>query len=248
VAERRPAQDLTGPIRAMAVIPTYNESENIQSIVRAVRSLPYDIEVCIVDDGSPDGTGEIADEMSREDPRIHVLHRSGKQGLGTAYVAGFKYALGQGVDVIIEMDADFSHDPNSLPDFLNKIREADLVIGSRYRNGVRVINWSFKRLLLSKMATIYVNLITGIPGSVISDATAGFKCYRRAVLESIDLDRIHSNGYAFQIEMKYRAFRKGFRLAEVPITFNDRHVGQSKMNGSIIVEALWVVWRLRLGI
>lgn len=246
--ERRVSPDLTGALKAMAVIPTYNESENIQSILKAVRSLPYDIEVTVVDDGSPDGTGEIVDQMAREDPGIHVLHRSGKLGLGTAYVEGFKYALARGADVVIEMDADFSHDPNSLPDFLNKIREADLVVGSRYRNGVRVINWSFKRLLLSKMATIYVNFVTGMPGSVISDATAGFKCYRRAVLEAIDLDRIHSNGYAFQIEMKYRAYRKGFRIAEIPITFNDRHVGLSKMNNRIILEALWICWRLRVGI
>ncbi len=148
----------------------------------------------------------------------------------------------------MEMDADFSHDPASIPDFLDRIRDADIVIGSRYRNGVRVINWSFKRLLLSKMATLYVNFVTGMPGALVSDATAGFKCYRRKVLESIDLTRIHSNGYAFQIEMKYRAYRKGFRFAEVPITFNDRRVGESKMNGRIIAEALWVCWRLRLGI
>jgi dolichol-phosphate mannosyltransferase len=248
VPERRPAPDLTGPLKAMAVIPTYNEAENITAILRAVRSLPYGIEVTVVDDSSPDGTGGIVERMAAEDPGIHILHREGKLGLGTAYVAGFKYALRQGADVVIEMDADFSHDPNSLPDFLNKIREADLVVGSRYRNGVRVMNWSFKRLLLSKMATIYVNFITGMSGDLISDATAGFKCYRRSVLEAIDLDRIHSNGYAFQIEMKYRAYRKGFRIAEIPITFNDRHVGLSKMNNRIIFEALWIVWRLRLGI
>jgi dolichol-phosphate mannosyltransferase len=146
------------------------------------------------------------------------------------------------------MDADFSHDPRSIPAFLDAIGGADLVIGSRYVNGIRVLNWSFKRLLLSKLATIYVNIVTGIPGALVTDATAGFKCYRRKVLEAIDLDRIHSNGYAFQIEMKYRAYRKGFRIAEVPITFNDRRVGISKMNGRIIAEALWVCWRLRLGI
>jgi len=246
--ETRVSPDLTGPMKVMAIIPTYNESENIRGILSAVRSLPYDIEVTVVDDGSPDGTGRIVDDLAKADPGIHILHRSGKLGLGTAYVAGFKYALERGADAVIEMDADFSHDPNSLPDFLHKIRTVDLVVGSRYRNGVRVINWSFKRLLLSKMATIYVNFVTGMPGSLISDATAGFKCYRRAVLEAIDLDRIHSNGYAFQIEMKYRAYRKGFRIAEVPITFNDRHVGESKMNNKIIFEALWVVWRLRLGI
>jgi len=248
VAERRPAPDLLGPLKAMAVIPTYNESENIESILKAVRALPYGIEVTVVDDASPDGTGDIVERMAAADPGIHILHRAGKLGLGTAYVEGFKYALKQSADIVIEMDADFSHDPNALPDFLNKIREADLVVGSRYRNGVRVMNWSFRRLLLSKMATIYVNFITGMPGDMISDATAGFKCYRRSVLEAINLDRIHSNGYAFQIEMKYRAYRKGFRIAEVPITFNDRHVGISKMNNKIIFEALWIVWRLRLGI
>jgi len=248
VPERRPEPDLQGPLKAMVVIPTYNEADNIEGIIRAVRSLPYDIQVAIVADASPDGTGVLADRIAGEDNGVHVLHRGGKQGLGSAYVEGFKYALSAGMDVVLEMDADFSHDPNALPDFLAKVREADIVIGSRYRNGVRVINWSFRRLLLSKLATIYVYFVTGMPGSMVSDATAGFKCYRRAVLEAIDLDRIHSNGYSFQIEMKYRAYKKGFRLAEIPITFNDRHVGQSKMNTRIILEALWIVWRLRLGI
>jgi dolichol-phosphate mannosyltransferase len=232
----------------MVVIPTYDEARNIERMVRTIRALPEMVEIIIVDDGSPDGTGEIADRLAKEDAGIHVIHRAGKQGLGTAYVEGFKYALARGADVVMEMDADFSHDPSALPEFLSKIREADLVVGSRYRNGVRVINWSFKRLVLSKLATIYVNFVTGLPGDLVSDATAGFKCYRRRVLEAIDLDRIHSNGYAFQIEMKYRAWRKGFRLAEIPITFNDRRVGESKMSGHIIFEALWVCWRLRIGI
>lgn len=246
--ETRSTPVLSGPMRAMVVIPTYDEARNIERMVRTIRALPEKFEIIIVDDGSPDGTGQIADNLAREDAGIHVIHRAGKLGLGTAYVAGFKYALAQGADVVMEMDADFSHDPNALPDFLSKIREADLVVGSRYRNGVRVINWSFKRLVLSKLATIYVNFVTGLPGNLVSDATAGFKCYRRRVLEAIDLDRIHSNGYAFQIEMKYRAWRKGFRLAEIPITFNDRRVGESKMSGHIIFEALWVCWRLRIGI
>ena len=236
------------PLKAMVVIPTYNEAENLQEIVRRIRALPEGISVTIVDDASPDGTGEIADRLAREAPRVHVIHRKGKLGLGTAYIEGFRHALRCGMDAVIEMDADFSHDPDVLPVFLDKIREADLVIGSRYRNGVRVINWSFRRLLLSKMATVYVNLVTGLPSRLVSDATAGFKCYRRAVLEAIDLDLVHSNGYAFQIEMKYRAYKKGFRLAEVPITFNDRRVGQSKMDGRIVLEALWICWRLRLGI
>lgn len=234
--------------RAMVIIPTYNEAENLEGMIRTIRALPIPIEIVIVDDGSPDGTGQIADRLAAADPAVHVLHRSGKQGLGTAYVAGFKHALAKGADLILEMDADFSHDPASLPAFVAKAAEADLVIGSRYRNGVRVLNWSFKRLLLSKMATKYVNLVTGMPSRLVSDATAGFKCYRRAVLESIDLDRIHSNGYAFQIEMKHRAWKKKFRIAEIPITFNERRVGQSKMNLKIVLEALWVCWRLRLGI
>lgn len=236
-------------MKAMVIVPTYNEAENLERLVTAVRSQPGDFEVTIVDDNSPDGTGKLAEAIAARDPKVHVLHRSGKLGLGTAYVTGFKYALQNGVEAVFEMDADFSHDPNELPNFIRKLEQgADLVIGSRYVNGVRVLNWSFKRLLLSKMATLYVDLITGMGGDVITDATAGFKCYRRRVLESIDLDRIHSNGYAFQIEMKYRAHRKGFKLAEVPITFNDRHVGQSKMSRRIIFEALWIVWRLRLGL
>ncbi|HXI02182.1 MAG TPA: polyprenol monophosphomannose synthase, partial [Candidatus Saccharimonadales bacterium] len=234
--------------RTMVVIPTYNELDNLPNIITAVRSLPGEIDVTIVDDGSPDGTGELADRIAREDSHVHVIHRKGKLGLGTAYVAGFRYALESGAEAIMEMDADFSHDPASIPEFLDRIADADIVIGSRYRNGIRVINWSFRRLLLSIMATKYVNLVTGMPASLVSDATAGFKCYRRKVLETIDLSKIHSNGYAFQIEMKYLAYRKGFRFAEVPITFNDRRVGISKMNGRIILEALWVCWRLRLGI
>jgi len=236
-------------MKVMVIIPTYNESENLEKLVAAIRALPDSFEITIVDDNSPDGTGALAERIAAKDPGVHVLHRAGKLGLGTAYVEGFKYALRNGVEAIIEMDADFSHDPMELPNFVARLREgADVVIGSRYVNGVRVLNWSFKRLLLSKMATLYVDLVTGMGSEVITDATAGFKCYRRTVLESIDLDRIHSNGYAFQIEMKYRAHRKGFKLAEIPITFNDRHVGQSKMNKRIIFEALWIAWRLRLGL
>ena len=236
-------------MKSMIIVPTYNESENLERLIAAIRALPVPFEITIVDDGSPDGTGQLAESIAARDKGVHVIHRSGKQGLGTAYVAGFKYALQNGVEAVFEMDADFSHDPAALPLFLEKLREgADVVIGSRYVNGVRVLNWSFKRLLLSKMATLYVDLITGMGSDVVTDATAGFKCYRRSVLEAIDLDRIHSNGYAFQIEMKYKAYKKGFKLAEVPITFNDRHVGQSKMNKKIILEALWVVWRLRLGL
>jgi len=236
-------------MKAMVVIPTYNEAENLERLIGAIRSLPEYFEITIVDDNSPDGTGKMAEAIAAKDRVVHVLHRSGKLGLGTAYVEGFKYALRNGVEAVFEMDADFSHDPFELPNMLKKLQDgADVVIGSRYVNGVRVLNWSFKRLLLSKLATLYVDWVTGMGGDLITDATAGFKCYRRRVLESIDLDRIHSNGYAFQIEMKYRAYKKGFKLAEVPITFNDRHVGQSKMNQKIILEALWIVWRLRLGL
>ena len=236
-------------MKAMVIVPTYNEAENLEKLIAAIRELPDPFEIAIVDDNSPDGTGQIAEKIAAKDPGVHVLHRSGKLGLGTAYVEGFKYALRNGVEAIIEMDADFSHDPAELPNFLAKLREgADLVIGSRYVHGVRVLNWSFKRLLLSKLATLYVDIVTGMGGEIITDATAGFKCYRRRVLESIDLERIHSNGYAFQIEMKYRAYKMGFKLAEIPITFNDRHVGQSKMNRSIILEAVWIAWRLRLGL
>ena len=236
-------------MKAMVIVPTYNEAENLEKLIAAIRAQPGAFEITIVDDNSPDGTGQLAEKMAASDPAIHVLHRTGKLGLGTAYVEGFKYALRNGVEAVIEMDADFSHDPNELPNFIARIDEgADLVIGSRYVNGVRVLNWSFKRLLLSNLATLYVDIVTGMGGEIITDATAGFKCYRRTVLESIDLDRIHSNGYAFQIEMKYRAYKKGFKLAEIPITFNDRHVGQSKMSRRIIFEALWVAWRLRLGL
>ena len=236
-------------MKAMVIVPTYNEAENLEKLIAAIRAQPGEFHITIVDDNSPDGTGQLAEKIAASDPAIHVLHRTGKLGLGTAYVEGFKYALRNGVEAVIEMDADFSHDPNELPNFIARIHEgADMVIGSRYVNGVRVLNWSFKRLLLSKLATLYVDIVTGMGGEIITDATAGFKCYRRKVLESIDLDRIHSNGYAFQIEMKYRAYKKGFKLAEIPITFNDRHVGQSKMSRRIIFEALWVAWRLRLGL
>ena len=236
-------------MKAMVIIPTYNEAENLEKLIASIRALPDFFEITIVDDNSPDGTGKLAEKIAASDPGVHVLHRTGKLGLGTAYVEGFKYALRNGVEAVIEMDADFSHDPMELPNFIARLQQgADVVIGSRYVNGVRVLNWSFKRLLLSKMATLYVDLVTGMGSETITDATAGFKCYRRKVLETIDLDRIHSNGYAFQIEMKYRAHKKGFRLAEIPITFNDRHVGQSKMSRRIIFEALWIAWRLRLGL
>lgn len=232
-------------MKAVVVIPTYNESENIEKLVKAILDLQKDIHICIIDDNSPDGTGQIADRLAAYYSEVSVIHRHGKLGLGTAYIEGFKRALRDRADYIFEMDADFSHDPKYLPDFLGAIQNKDLVLGSRYLHGISVVNWGFKRLLLSKFATLYVKLITGLP---ISDATGGFKCFRREVLESINLDKIYSNGYSFQIEMTYKAWKKGFRVGEIPIIFIDRCVGQSKMSKKIVWEAIWTTWRLRLGI
>jgi dolichol-phosphate mannosyltransferase len=181
--------------------------------------------------------------MGKANPRIHLLRRAGKMGLGTAYIAGFKWGLEHGFDYLMEMDADFSHDPKEIPNFLQAIREADLVLGSRYTNGIRIINWPLKRLLLSKGASLYVRIITGLP---VMDPTGGFKCFRRRVLESLDLDAVRSNGYAFQIEMTFKVWMKGFRVAEIPIVFTDRFAGKSKMSGHIVQEALWMVWMLPL--
>jgi dolichol-phosphate mannosyltransferase len=235
----------TGQIRALVIVPTYNEAENVRELVPAILSQGPEFEVLIVDDNSSDGTGSIVEEMSHTEPRLHVMHRPGKMGLGTAYVDGFRYALQHDYDFVFEMDADFSHDPNSLPDFLKAAAEhnADLVLGSRYLNGVTVVNWPLSRLILSYGANVYTKLITWMP---VNDATGGFKCFRRRVLESLDLNRVHSDGYGFQIEMSFKAWRKKFRLKEIPITFTDRRVGISKMNRKIIWEAMWLVWRLRI--
>ncbi len=230
-------------MKTLVIIPTYNERDNIEQIVPQVLEKHSSIDVLIVDDGSPDGTGEIADAMSEENSRISVIHRKNKSGLGTAYVAGFKYAIEKKYDYIFEMDADFSHDPKYIPEFLNAIKETDLVIGSRYISGVNVVNWPMSRLLLSYYANVYSRLITGLP---VKDATGGFKCFRREVLEAIDLDQVQSNGYSFQIEMSFRAKRKGFGIKEIPIVFEDRRVGQSKMSKKIVREAIWMVWKLRL--
>ncbi len=229
--------------RGVVVVPTYNERANLPLIVPQILQQDPRLEVLIVDDNSPDGTGRLADEMAAADTRIHVLHRAEKAGLGKAYLAGFRWALDQGYDLIFEMDADFSHDPKFLVDFLRAIEHADLVIGSRYRTGVNVINWPMSRLLLSLGANQYAMLVTGLP---VMDSTGGFKCFRREVLEAIDLERVRSNGYAFQIEMTFRAWKKGFRLLEIPIVFTDRVEGQSKMNKRIIREAVWMVWWLRV--
>lgn len=230
--------------RALVIIPTYNESENLPRLVPSVLSRDERLEILVVDDNSPDGTGRLAEEIAAAEPRVHVLHRAGKLGLGTAYLAGFKWGIERGYDILFEMDADFSHDPTHLPQFLEAIQDYDLVLGSRYLHGrVTVVNWPMGRLLLSYFANSYARWVTGLP---IADATGGFKCFRRQVLEAIDLDRVESNGYAFQIEMSFRAWKKGFRLGEIPIMFVDRDLGESKMSKKIVREAVWRVWRLRL--
>ena len=230
--------------RALVVIPTYNEAPNLAGLLPQVLAQDPRIDVLVVDDNSEDGTGRIADELTRSDARIHVLHREGKLGLGTAYRAGFRWGLERGYDYLFEMDADFSHDPAHLKEFLKAVEGADLVLGSRYLGGkVTVVNWPMGRLVLSYGANIYARWLTGLR---IWDLTGGFKCFRRRVLEAIDLDQVRSNGYAFQIEMSVRAWRKGFKLAEIPIVFVDRTEGQSKMNKAIVREAVWMVPRLRL--
>ena len=229
--------------RALVVVPTYNEAVNLPSIVPQILAQDPRLDVLIVDDNSPDGTGELADQMAAADGRVHVLHRPGKGGLGKAYLAGFRWALERDYELVFEMDADFSHDPKFLADFLRAAEEADLVIGSRYKTGVNVINWPISRLLLSLGANQYARWITGMD---IMDSTGGFKCFHRRVLETIDFDRVRSNGYSFQIEMSFRAWKKGFRLMEIPIVFTDRVEGQSKMNKRIVREAIWMVWWLRL--
>jgi len=231
-------------MEALVIIPTYNEKENAEKIVSEVLRVDERIDVLIVDDNSPDGTGEVADEMSKANSRVRVIHREAKLGLGSAYVAGFKYALAQGYELIFEMDADFSHDPGDLKRFLEEIEGCDLVIGSRYTNGVSVINWPMSRLLLSYFANVYAKMVTGAP---LNDLTGGYKCFRRRVLESIDLDEIASDGYAFQIEMNYKAYKRGFDIREMPIIFVERRSGSSKMSKRIIWEAFFLVWRLRLG-
>jgi len=229
--------------RALVIVPTYNERENITRLIGAILDQDERLEILVVDDGSPDGTGDIVDGVMQHEARLHILKRPRKMGLGTAYIAGFRWALENGYDYMFEMDADFSHDPAHLSQFLGAIENADLVLGSRYRNGkVTVVNWPINRLLLSYFANVYARVVTGLP---VWDATGGFKCFRRRVLESIDLSHVRSNGYAFQIEMSFRAWRKHFKIVEIPIVFVDRTEGQSKMSRSIVREAIWMVWRLR---
>ena len=230
-------------LKAFVIIPTYNEKENVRSLAVAVLAQHPDINILFVDDNSPDGTGLIIDDLVSENDRIHVLHRSGKLGLGSAYREGFTKALALGADYVLEMDADFSHDPGTLPLFLSAIKENDLVVGSRYLNGVSVVNWPIRRLMLSYFASVYTRWITGLQ---LRDCTSGFKCFRRATIEAIDLSQVKSDGYSFQIEMNYLCMEKGFRIAEVPIIFIDRHAGSSKMSGAIVREAILMVWKLRL--
>jgi dolichol-phosphate mannosyltransferase len=231
-------------MRSLIVLPTYNESENLSAIIESIQSYAPSAHVLIVDDDSPDGTGALADELSRRQPeKVFVLHRDRKDGLGRAYVAGFRFALEAGYDLVFQMDADFSHDPKYLPIFFEQIQDHDLVIGSRYLKGISVVNWDLKRLILSKAATKYVRMVTGMP---LTDTTSGFKCWRREALQAIELDGVFSNGYLFQIETSYMARRKNLRIAEVPIVFEERRFGRSKMRSGIIAEAFWGVVRLRL--
>jgi dolichol-phosphate mannosyltransferase len=226
------------------VIPTYNERDNLERLARQILSQDEAIHLLVVDDNSPDGTGELADRLAAETSRVSVLHRAGKLGLGSAYREGFRLALDMGADFVVQMDADFSHDPVVLPVFFEAMRESDLVIGSRYLNGVSVVNWPLRRLMLSYFASVYTRVITGL---TISDCTSGFKCFRRSALEAIDLDRVRSDGYSFQIEMNFRCVERGFRVTEVPIIFIDRHAGTSKMSKRIVREAILMVWKLKLG-
>jgi dolichol-phosphate mannosyltransferase len=230
-------------VKGLVVVPTYNERDTIVLILDAVLKQNLGLDVLVVDDNSPDGTAKYVEGRAAADPRIRLLQRAGKLGLGTAYVAGFKYAIANNYDVVFEMDADFSHDPADLPRFLEKIETYQFVLGSRYVHGISVVNWPLRRLMLSYFASLYTRVVTGMP---IKDPTGGYKCFRIEVLKAIDLDRIHSNGYSFQIEMNFKAWRKGFRWAEIPIIFVDRRVGQSKMSRTIVREAVLMVWRLRL--
>jgi len=230
-------------VKALIIIPTYKERENLTELVRQIFAKDLPVEILIIDDNSPDGTGALADELAARDPRIHVMHRPGKLGLGSAYVVGFRYAIERKYDAVFEMDADFSHSPDSLPEFLRELEGADMVLGSRYLRGVTVVNWPLKRLILSYGANVYTRVVTGMS---IKDATGGFKCIRRQVLEAIDLDRVKSDGYGFQIEINFKAWRKGFKIREIPILFVDRMAGESKMSRRIVWEAAWMVWRLRL--
>jgi dolichol-phosphate mannosyltransferase len=226
---------------SIIIIPTYNERENLPVLVEKVFAIPVPVDLLVVDDNSPDGTGQIADQLAERHPQVHILHRTGKDGLGRAYCAGFAWALQRHYEFIFEMDGDSSHNPGDIPRFLEAAQHADLVLGSRYCRGIRVINWPLSRLVLSLTAARYVQVITGMP---FTDPTGGYKCFRRRTLEAIDLDQVRSNGYSFQIELTHKAWRQGLRVVEVPIIFTDRYQGTSKMSRDIVREALVMVWRL----
>jgi dolichol-phosphate mannosyltransferase len=230
---------------SLVIVPTYNERDNLPRMAQKLLSLPVKVDLLVVDDNSPDGTGKLADELAAKHPEIHVLHRAEKNGLGRAYIAGFQWALEHRYEFVFEIDCDFSHDPDDIPRFIEAAQkqDADLVLGSRYDGGVRVVNWPLKRLMLSRFAGVYVNIITGMP---FTDPTGGYKCFRRRALESIRLDEVRSNGYSFQIEMTHRLWRQGFKVIEVPIVFTERVQGHSKMSRDIVREALFVVWWLWL--
>lgn len=229
-------------MKILIVIPTYNERDNLPKLLGRLLNVRPDIEILVVDDNSPDGTGKMAEEFSRNNPRVHLLSREKKMGLGPAYLAGFDWGLERGFDLFVEMDADLSHRPRYLPVFFEKIKNCDMVVGSRWMKGGKIANWPYFRVLLSQMAGLYSRIILGVP---VHDMTAGYVCYRREVLERIGLNRVHSDGYCFQIEMKYRAIQKGFKICEIPILFTDRKSGNSKISRHIVFEALIKVWWLR---
>lgn len=234
---------MSGARKALVCLPTYDERENLGPMVEAVLAAAPQADILVIDDNSPDGTGRLADELAARQPRIRVLHRAGKEGLGKAYLAGFAWALARDYGLVLEMDCDFSHDPRHLPELLAAAETADLVLGSRYVRGGGTVNWGLGRKLISLGGSLYARTILGLS---IRDLTGGFKCFRREVLEAIDFSKVRSNGYAFQIEMSFRAWKRGFRLKEIPIIFHDRVEGQSKMSKRIVREAIWMVWWLRL--
>src|SRR5438309_5576926 len=227
--------------KTLVIVPTYNERDNLAPLAARLLALPVPVDMLVVDDNSPDGTGKVADELASRHPRIHVLHRTEKNGLGRAYCAGFAWALERDYEFIFEMDGDFSHNPDDVPKFLEAAQDADLVLGSRYGDGIRVVNWPLSRLMLSKSAAKYVKIVTGMP---FTDPTGGYKCFRRRALEAINLDEVRSNGYSFQIEMTHKLWRQGMNVVEVPIVFTDRFQGHSKMSGHIVREAVFMVLRL----
>lgn len=229
--------------KSLVIIPTYNESDNVENMLTMLNGLYPELSILIIEDGSPDGTAAIVKKYQATHPNVHMIERKGKLGLGTAYITGFKWALEKGFEFVFEMDCDFSHDPKDIEGLLAAAQNCDLAIGSRYIGGIRILNWPMKRLLLSYFASIYTQIITGMK---IQDATGGFKCFRASTLRQIDLNKIFSNGYSFQIELNYKTWKKGLKLQEVPITFSERREGQSKMSRKIIYEAVWAVWRMRL--